>query len=102
MPLPVTRRTSEALVKPMAQLLDPKEVVSIEELTISNMYEIEALIEVLAEKGLIHKEELEEINTKPLLGGELATGDICPIQTPYPPKGECNNFVTVKTENNPT
>ncbi len=36
----------------MAEPLDPKEIVSIEELTISNMYEIEALIEVLARKGL--------------------------------------------------
>jgi hypothetical protein len=34
----------------MAQPLDPKEVVSIEELTISNMYELEALIEVFAKK----------------------------------------------------
>jgi len=36
----------------VAELPDPKEVVSIEELTLSNMYELEALIEVLAEKGL--------------------------------------------------
>jgi hypothetical protein len=37
----------------MAQPLDPKEVATIEELTISNMYEIEALIEVLARKGML-------------------------------------------------
>jgi hypothetical protein len=37
----------------MAQPLDPKEVVSIEELAISNMYEIEALIEVLVRKGIV-------------------------------------------------
>jgi len=36
----------------MAEPLDPKKVVSIEELTISNMYEIEALIEVLARHGM--------------------------------------------------
>ena len=36
----------------MAEALNPKEVVSIEELAISNMYEIEALIEVLARKGI--------------------------------------------------
>lgn len=30
----------------MAEPLDPKEIVSSKELTISNMYEIEALIEV--------------------------------------------------------
>jgi hypothetical protein len=46
----------------MAEPLDPKEIVSIEELTISNMYEIEALIEVLVRKGMVSKEEvLEEI-----------------------------------------
>ena len=46
----------------MAEPLDPKEVVSIEEIAISNMYEIEALIEVLARKGIVSKEEiLEEI-----------------------------------------
>ena len=32
----------------MAKPLDPRDVVSIKELTISNMYEIEALIEVLS------------------------------------------------------
>ena len=42
----------------MAEPLDPKEVVNIEELTISNMYEIEALIEVLARKGIVSKEEV--------------------------------------------
>jgi hypothetical protein len=46
----------------MAEPLDPKEIVSMEELTISNMYEIEALIEVLVNKGIVSKEEiLEEI-----------------------------------------
>lgn len=36
----------------MAEPLNPKEVVSIEELAISNMYEIEALSKVLVRKGL--------------------------------------------------
>jgi hypothetical protein len=46
----------------MAEPLDPKEIVSIEELTISNMYEIEALIEVLVKKGMVSKDDvLEEI-----------------------------------------
>ena len=40
--------------------MDPKEVVSIEELAISNMYEIEALIEVLARKGIVTKGEVLE------------------------------------------
>jgi len=37
----------------MAEPLDQKEVVSIEELTISHMYEIEALIGVLGRKGIV-------------------------------------------------
>lgn len=46
----------------MAKPLKPKDIVSIEELTISNMYELEALIEVLGRKGIIAKDEiLEEI-----------------------------------------
>ena len=46
----------------MSKPLKPEEIVSIEELTISNMYEIEALIEVLVRKGIIAKEEiLQEI-----------------------------------------
>jgi len=36
----------------MAELLDPKEVVSVKELAISNVYEIEALVEYLLRKGL--------------------------------------------------
>lgn len=49
-------------VKLIAEPFDPKEVVSIEELTISNMYEIEALMEVLIDKGIVSKEGvLEEI-----------------------------------------
>jgi len=36
----------------MTEPLDPKEAVSIKELAISNMYDIEALIEVLARKRL--------------------------------------------------
>lgn len=43
----------------MAELLDHKEIVSVEELTISNMYEIEALIEVLVRKGIVNKEEIK-------------------------------------------
>ena len=55
----------------MAKPLDRKEVVSIEELVISNMYEIEALIEVLVRKGIVSKEELlEEINKMKAKKGE--------------------------------
>jgi len=37
--------------------LDPKEIVTIQELAISNMLEIEAMRELLPEKGIITKDE---------------------------------------------
>lgn len=42
----------------MAQPLDPKGLVTLEELTISNMWEVAALIEVLEKKGLISKQDI--------------------------------------------
>ena len=46
----------------MADKLDTKEVVTVEELAISNMYTQEALINLLERKGLLTKQEvLEEI-----------------------------------------
>ena len=46
----------------MADKLDPKETITIEELTISNSYEIAALVTVLERKGLLTREEvIEEI-----------------------------------------
>ena len=52
--------------------MDPKEIVSIEEIAISNMYEIEALIEVLVRKGIVTKGEgLEQIKKmREKMGGE--------------------------------
>jgi hypothetical protein len=44
----------------MADKLDPKEIVSFEELLMSNVYTQEALINLLAKKGLIDKKELLE------------------------------------------
>jgi hypothetical protein len=41
----------------MAKPLDPKQIVTIHELAISNMLEIEALRQLLFEKGIISKEE---------------------------------------------
>ena len=43
----------------MAPPLDPKEIVTIQELAISNMVEIETLRELLFEKGIITKEKFE-------------------------------------------
>lgn len=45
----------------MAKSLDPKEVKIIEELVTSNMFKIEALIEVLAKKGVVDKKEILEV-----------------------------------------
>jgi hypothetical protein len=43
--------------KPMATPLDPKQIVNVQEIAISNMLEIEALRELLFEKGIISEEE---------------------------------------------
>jgi hypothetical protein len=45
----------------MAEPLDPKEVKVIEELVTSNVFKIEALIEVLAKKGILDKKEILEM-----------------------------------------
>ncbi|MFX0198201.1 MAG: hypothetical protein ACFFCW_18950 [Candidatus Hodarchaeota archaeon] len=44
----------------MATPLDPKEVVTVQELAVSNMLEIGALRELLFEKGIIGEEEFIE------------------------------------------
>jgi len=44
----------------MAEPLDPKEVVDIEELVLYNIYEIEALIEVLVREGNIDQDHYFE------------------------------------------
>jgi hypothetical protein len=45
---------------PMAEKLNPKEVVSFEEVLLSNVYTQEALINLLEAKGIIKKAELME------------------------------------------
>ena len=44
----------------MAEKLDPKELVTFKELLISNSIQIEALTQLLVEKGLINFEEVFE------------------------------------------
>ena len=44
----------------MAEKLDPKETVSILELTVSHMWSIAALVEVLERKGLLSKQEVRD------------------------------------------
>ena len=42
----------------MASPLDPNDLVTLEELTISNMWEVVALIEVLEKKGVMKKQDI--------------------------------------------
>ena len=42
----------------MAEKLDPKEVVSIEELAVSTMWETSALVELLERKGILTKQDV--------------------------------------------
>ncbi len=42
----------------MAEKLDPKEVLTLEELAISNMWETSALVELLERKGILTKQEV--------------------------------------------
>ena len=44
----------------MAEKLDPKEIVTFEELLMSNVIEQEALVNLLVKKGIITKKELLE------------------------------------------
>ena len=41
----------------MTQPLSPKDLVTLEELTLSNMWEVAALIEVLEKKGVMKKQD---------------------------------------------
>ncbi len=42
----------------MAEKLDPKEAVTLEELAISNMWETSALVELLERKGILTKQDV--------------------------------------------
>jgi len=42
----------------MAEKLDPKELLTIEELAISNMWETAALVELLERKGILTRQEI--------------------------------------------
>ena len=42
----------------MAEKLDPKEIVTLEELALSNMWEVAALVEVLERKGILTKQDV--------------------------------------------
>ncbi|NIS71550.1 MAG: hypothetical protein GTO12_22235 [Proteobacteria bacterium] len=53
----------------MAKPLDPNQIVTTEEIVITNMVEISALIELLMEKGIITQDELMDRCKK--LRGEI-------------------------------
>ncbi len=42
----------------MAEKLDPNEIVTLEELAISSMWEMAALVEVLEKKGVLKKQDI--------------------------------------------
>ncbi|MDA2911707.1 hypothetical protein MYX04_12360 [Nitrospiraceae bacterium AH_259_D15_M11_P09] len=42
----------------MAEPLDPKDLVTLEELAISNMWETSALVELLERKGILARQEV--------------------------------------------
>ncbi len=44
----------------MAERMDKRETVSLEELTLSNVYQLEALVLLLEEKGILTVDELIE------------------------------------------
>ncbi len=44
----------------MAERIDKRETVSLEELTLSNVYQLEALVLLLEEKGILTVDELIE------------------------------------------
>ena len=46
------------LVPLMAKKLDPKEIVTLEELALSSMWEMAALVEVLEKKGVLKKQDI--------------------------------------------
>lgn len=47
----------------MAEALDPKELITLQELAVSNAYEIAALVAILERKGLLTQQEvLQEID----------------------------------------
>ncbi len=49
----------------MAEKLDPKEIVTLEELAISNMWETSALVELLERKGILTKQEVLDMIQEP-------------------------------------
>ncbi len=45
----------------MAESLDPEDLVTLDELAISNMWEISALVELLERKGILTRQEIYDV-----------------------------------------
>nr|NIS69031.1 hypothetical protein [Pseudomonadota bacterium] len=74
----------------MAKPLAIKEIVTTEEIVITNMVEISALIELLMEKGIITEDELIK-RYKKLRG--RSGGVSCLFETPFVSFGKSQNFL---------
>ena len=62
-------------VIPMAEKLDPKEVVTTDELAISNMYVQEAMVNLMEKKGIMTRAEIiEEIQRIRPIGNQDRKG----------------------------
>ena len=45
----------------MAELLDPTDLVTLDELVLSNMWETSALVELLGRKGIVTRQEIYDV-----------------------------------------
>ena len=66
----------------MAEQLDPKETVTLDELTISGMWEMAGLVEVLQQKGLLKKQEILDAITELRRKNPLASFPKEPLPRP--------------------
>jgi hypothetical protein len=70
----------------MAEKLDPKETISILELTVSHMWSIAGLVEVLERKGVLTKQDVREAITElreRTPGAQEANPSLDAIPEPY-------------------
>jgi len=45
----------------MAESLDPNDLVTLDELALSNMWETSALVELLGRKGILTRQEIDDV-----------------------------------------
>ena len=66
----------------MAEKLDPKETISILELTVSHMWSIAALVEVLERKGTAHETGKSGMSSPSCVGGHRRRASQSPSWKP--------------------